>query len=158
MTLYHSSQKKNLKLLIPQKTLSHDKYIGDFVFATYNKYLAIMYLATKGVGILMNPKKPDMTIVICANEKEYLITDKGGAVYEMTDDGFFDSPQSGLGEYEKVTKKPVKPLKKVIFESSIDALVNNGVKVYFVNAKMFNSLIINPKQSEIIRSLSPYTP
>jgi len=156
MRIYHSSHHKNLKIISPQRTLSHDKYIGDFVFATYNKKLAVMYLATKGVGILMNPKKSDMTIVICANEKEYLINDRGGAIYELTDDEFFVSPQSGLGDYERVSKKPVKPQNTTLYDSSVTAFLNHGIKIYFVDEEMFNILVLNPKQSEIIRTLTPY--
>lgn len=47
--LYHASAQKNLKVLKPQRTLFHDEYIGDFVFATSDRRMAAMYLATKGV-------------------------------------------------------------------------------------------------------------
>jgi len=154
MRLYHSSQKKNLILLTPQRTISHDKYIGDYVFATYDKKLAVMYLATKGVAVLMNSKMSN--IVICSDKKEYLNKDKGGAVYEIEDGHFVDTPQNGLSEYEKVSTKPVKPLKKTIYASSIKAFLTFGIKIYFVDQKTFNSLIFNPNQAEIIETLMPY--
>ena len=72
MKLYHASPIKNLKLIKPQKTISHDKYIGDFVFATKYKKLALMYMLPKGFPILMNVKSKNPYVVICADAKKSL--------------------------------------------------------------------------------------
>ncbi len=67
MELYHASPIKNLKLIKPQKTISHNKYIGDFVFATKYKKLALMYMLPKGFPILMNAQSKNPYVVICAD-------------------------------------------------------------------------------------------
>lgn len=64
MTLYHASNIKDLDVITPQPTKSNNVLIGDFVFATENKLLAIMYLANKGIAVMMNPEKDNPTIII----------------------------------------------------------------------------------------------
>src|SRR4051812_29088282 len=68
--LYHASTNSELTVLEPQRTLSKDKYIGDFVFATKDKLLAVMYLIPKGYGSIMDTKSKPPKILICANESE----------------------------------------------------------------------------------------
>ncbi|MCL5113300.1 MAG: hypothetical protein M1554_02350, partial [Patescibacteria group bacterium] len=110
MKLYHASPIKNLKLIKPQRTISHNKYIGDFVFATKYRKLALMYMLPKGFPILMNVKSKNPYIVICANVEKILQSDKGGALYILPDNLFHQTPQKGLNEYEMVSKDSIIPL------------------------------------------------
>jgi hypothetical protein len=91
-------------VLEPKRTLSKDKYIGDFVFATQNKVLAIMYLTTRGFATLMNSNSRNPNIVICADKDDYLKRDSGGAIYELPSALFIESPQKELSDYELVSK------------------------------------------------------
>lgn len=158
MKLYHASNIKDLKILKPQRTISNDKYIGDYVFATSDRKLATMYLVTKGVPILMVTRHTVPKVIICANQEDYILNDNGGAVYEVSSKGFIDTPQDGLSPYEKVLKLPVTPLRKTIYSTSLNALRSQEINVYFVDKEIFNSLLMNPDQSKIIDSLEPYTP
>lgn len=157
MILYHASQKKNLKQLKPQKTLSDNKYIGEFVFATSNKKLAVMYLVPKGIATLMNPHESNPNIVICAESENFLRLDIGGAIYEIPGKNFTQSPQIGLIAYEMVSTKTVKPLNALVFDSTIDALLLNGIKIRFTTEKIFKSLIRNPDQDKMIEKLKLFT-
>lgn len=151
--LYHASTNKGLELITPMHTLSKDKYIGDFVFATADKTLATMYLATRGYATLMGSHDEQPNIVICGNQTEYEANDVGGAIYELPSELFSESPQKELSEYEMVSREPVKPLNKVIYEKSIQAMQDVGIIVHFVDKQTFNSLIGNPKQAELTNSL-----
>lgn len=62
--LYHSSTEKDLRVISPQRTLSKDKYIGDFVFATADPAYSAMYLVPKGLKTLMHSSTDDRWIVI----------------------------------------------------------------------------------------------
>lgn len=154
--LYHASTNKNLELIKPKPTLSKDKFIGDFVFATKDKILATMYLATKGYATLLGPRDTPPNIVICADEKEYLKNDKGGAIYELPSDSFKDSPQKGLTDFELVSKSAVTPLSKVVYESSLEAMKKLGIEIRFVDQRTFDSLVNSPNQKELIRKLPLY--
>ncbi len=158
MQLYHASQITNLSKIVPQPTLSHDKYIGDYVFATANFKLALMYLVPKGIGILMNVKANKPNIVIASNVKILQSKDRGGAIYILSDEKFEKSPQQEIGEYEMVCKSEVKPIDKILYKSVLNALTSNQIEVRFVSKSLFNELINNPKQDQIIKTIKPYQP
>lgn len=157
MVLYHASQIKNLKVIKPQRTLSNNQYIGDYVFATTNHKLAVMYLVPKGISTLMNPDGENSNIVIC-DESEFMKRDRGGAVYELSTKHFAKTPQKGLSEYEMVSKSEAIPINKNVYASALDALISLGIKIRFTDEKTFESLISNPNQKNIIESLELYQP
>lgn len=150
---YHASMNKDLGVINPKRTLSKDHYIGDYVFATADRTLAIMYLTTRGYATLMNPHDKQPNVVICAKQAEYQASDTGGAIYELPADSFIESPQKELSDYELVSKVPVKPLTKDLYDMSLRALKENGIIVRFVDKDTFNNLIGNPKQAELISQL-----
>lgn len=158
MALYHASRKKKIPIIKPQRTLSNNKYIGDFVFATTNRKLAVMYLTPKGFPTLMNPSEKNANIVICAQEKEFIEYDQGGAIYELPVESFNPSPQKGLSEYEMVSQQPVRPLNEVDFNSAITALISAGVTIRFTDEATFKTLIRHPRQEEMIKNLNRYEP
>ncbi len=158
MKLYHASPIKNLKLIKPQRTISHNKYTGDFVFATKYKKLALMYMLPKGFPILMNAKLKNPYIVICANVEEILQSDKGGALYILPDNLFHQTPQKGLNEYEMVSKDPVTPLFEEDYDCVIDQLIKENITIYFVDNDIFNKLLLNPKQDTMVQALDKYLP
>lgn len=158
MRLYHASPVKNLKLLKPQRTLSNDKYIGDFVFATRHKKLALMYMLPKGFPLLMNIESSKPYVVLSGNEKNIIKNDKGGALYIMPSNSFHKTPQARLSDYEMVSKEPVVPLAMTVYESVIKVLNEEDIDIYFVDSKIFDVLINNPKQDSLVRNLDRYTP
>lgn len=153
MVLYHASQAKKLKTIFPKPTLSNNRYIGDYIFATANRALATMYLAPKGFAILMNIDALIPTLIICGNEQELKKHDKGGAIYELSPDVFIDTPQKGLELYEKVSKKPITPLKAKIYDSIFDAFREQRIKVKFVDEATFKELVESPDQKSLIQEL-----
>lgn len=158
MKLYHASPIKNLKILEPKRTISKDKYIGNFVFATRYKKLALMYMLPKGFPVLMNIKSSKPYVVMCGNTKDIIKKDKGGALYVLSTEPFSITPQSGLSNYEMVSKKSVSPLSETDYESAIKALDEEDVEIYFVDNNTFEKLIFNPKQDSMVQALIKYEP
>ncbi len=158
MKLYHASPIKNLKVIKPQRTISHDKYIGNFVFATKYKKLALMYLLPKGFPTLMNVRSKNPYVVICASVEEILKRDKGGTLYLLPGNLFSQSPQKELNEYEMVSKEAVVPLSEDDYESVTQKLISENISIYFVDSDTFNKLILNPKQDSMVKALNKYLP
>lgn len=156
MALYHASQQTNLSTIKPQRTFSNDKYIGNYVFATTNKKLALMYLVPKGIPTLMNPDDPQPNIVICSELSKYITKDQGGAIYKLPSNDFIKSPQKELSMYEMASKQSIKPLTKNIYKNTIQALQSADIKIYFVNDATFAKLIKNPNQDKLINGLRNY--
>jgi hypothetical protein len=153
--LYHASPNKNLAILEPKRTLSKDRFVGNFVFATSDRKLAAMYLANNGVPVLLNVKEGPR-IIICSNADTYIQNDKGGAIYEVPADSFQPTPQAGLEDSEVVSEVPVVPLNKTIYQTSLDAMKEMGVQVYFVAKDVFDEIVKNKNESEIVAKLKPY--
>lgn len=158
MPLYHASTNKSLQIISPQPTLSNNQYIGDYVFATANRTLAIMYLVPKGIPTLMDPDNQTPTIVISSDPAYFKTRDKGGAIYGLPSESFTATPQKGLSDYEMASKVPVKPIRKIPYKSALNALLSAGIKVVFVNTNMFHHLICHPEQKAIMRQLKGYPP
>jgi hypothetical protein len=138
--LYHASANQSLGVIEPQQTLSKDKYIGDYVFATADKVLATMYLIPKGYGSIMHPEENPPRIQICADETEIRSKDNDGALYYLDASSFDESPQTELSEYEMASDKAVRPISKEVFRSSFDALDKMGIKIEFIDQQTFNRL------------------
>jgi hypothetical protein len=151
--LFHASTNKDMDKIKPTRTLSKDRYIGNYIFATSDRILATMYLVTRGNATLMNSKAEPPYVVICADEAEYLKNDKGGAIYELPSETFTVTPQKELSEYELVSRQSVNPLTKITYEKSLDAMLGAGITVRFVDQQTFDSLIGNPRQTELIKNL-----
>ncbi|HVC35874.1 MAG TPA: hypothetical protein VNE40_00300 [Candidatus Dormibacteraeota bacterium] len=157
MILYHSSPVKNLKTLNTSQTLSNNVNIGNYLFATENKLLALMYLIPKGFPIMTNPRKSNPTVVISGKAEEVLSKDKGGSVYVLDDKNFGETPQKSLTDYEKVSRMSVEPIKEIEVMKTISELIESGVSVYFVDDEVFSSLIRNPKQKALIAQLTKFS-
>ena len=154
--LYHASANKDLRLIEPKKTLSRDVCIGDYVFATSNKRLAAMYLATRGKPILLNVRSTAPRVIICTNTEEYIEYDKGGAIYTIPASSFRRTPQEGLEDSELVSEVAVKPISKKVYETSLEAMQEAGVEVYFVSREQFDEILRNKNEADVVAKLTPY--
>ncbi len=157
MNLYHSSPIKNLKTIKPQSTLSNNKYIGDFVFATKDRKLSLMYMLPKGFPVLMNSKSSNPYVVIRGEAEDVIQKDKGGALYVLPSETFHETPQKELSEFEKVSKDSVTPIDEIDYASIIDALNMEKISIYFVNDTVFSNLIANPQQDNLVKKLKRYS-
>ena len=57
-----------------------------------------------------------------------------------------------------VSQEVVVPLGEGDYESVIQELIRENISIYFVDSDMFNKLILNPKQNNIVRTLDKYLP
>lgn len=145
--LYHASENQNIKVLEPRAVKTRDPNEGPVVFATDDKAYASMFLVksddswTLKFGLGNNGR--DCNWFICINDKDkYLNADHGGAIYTLPKNQFFIKPKpNSIPEW--ASKQRVKPLKKEIYSSGLEAMIKNGVQVYFTTPKQFESLKAN---------------
>lgn len=157
--LYHGSSQSGLKILHPKKTLSKDQYIGDFVFASHNKTLAIMYMTVKGYYSLMSTGTTPPYIVICANEKEYKEKDDSAvSIYKLSSNSFEATPQEELKEYEFVSRKPVVPESFETYPNALTAFSQNNIDIYFVNKQVFDQIVVagDKDRHKYLKSVAKY--
>lgn len=155
-TLYHGSTVSNLTSLIPQRTLSKDIFIGNFVFATADKLLAVMYTAPKGYAVIMNSDYPKPYIIINARAISYVESDVPVFIYKMSGMPFKLTPHLELEVHEFVSANEVRVDLVESHESSIEAYVKNGITIYFVDDDTFKKVILVKQNKVIMDSLVPY--
>lgn len=78
-----------------------------------------------------------MPVVIIRNRNHFLKKDKGGALYKLSSEKFENDPERPFGKHEWTSDETVDPLEKEEFESSLTAMLEKGVQVYFVDKKTF---------------------
>jgi hypothetical protein len=141
-TLYIGTQTKGIKEITPKEGNYRDKNEGAVIFSTPDKALA---------SIFMMPNHNDswtkigyygkiLTVVICMDRDEYIKNDRGGSVYEVSSDSFDYNSNMGMGDKEWTSSEPVKPIGEIDYTSSLDAMIDNGVLIYFVDKKTFDEI------------------
>ena len=137
--LYHGSKRKNIDMLVP-KTTRGRKELGNVVYGTKHKSLAATFIPRTSLKnepeISMIKGKP---IVLIPNKKNFLKNDRGGAIYKIKNSPAFSkdlyAKNYQFGKFERISRRKIKPIDKKVYDSSIDAMVENGAIVYFVNKK-----------------------
>lgn len=140
--LYVAAQTAKIEELVPQKGRSRDEDEGEVIFSTPDKALASVFLVEGHNDDWMDiGYYSDIPCaVICMNRDEFIKRDKGGIIYEVPSDTFSYNPNLGMGDKEWTSSKPVKPTKETNFPSALDAMIKNGVNVYFVDKDTFNAI------------------
>ena len=82
----------------------------------------------------------DVPYFYCNDKERFLKLDKGGAIYELECHGFICYPDKGMGDKEWVSKKTLTPLRKTIYNSGLEAMLENGVTVRFMKKQQFQRI------------------
>ena len=142
IVVYHSSRKSNIEEFIPRKERVRDPDEGSVIFATPNKALASAFLIEDHnddwtqIGFYNNIP----VVVICLDREEFIKRDKGGTLYILPSDTFDFDPNRGMREQEWTSRSNVRPIGKTEYASALDAMLENGVYVYFVDQKTFDEI------------------
>ncbi len=158
LVLYHASNDPNFSQLEPREESSRFSNEGPLVFATPDKAVAAMFLAPKDGGSVEISKFNDQSVIIINNKIEnFKKKDRGGAIYTLPSETFTTDSTTGMKETEWVSKVPVKILSKEMYKTSLEAMKQLGVRVYFVNDKTFKSIQSSDDHGwEILSKLKPY--
>lgn len=128
--LYHGSAHTDIEELEPRKESVRDPDEGAVVFATQELALASIFMAS---GVVESGKFNIPYAVIKDSREHFIENDRGGHIYVVPSESFYSDPNKGLGEYEWITKQKVKVTEKIEYPSTLDAMLKNGVQVYFVD-------------------------
>ncbi len=140
--LYLAAKTPNISELVPMKRNYRDENEGAVIFSTPDKALASAFLV-EGHGdhwMKIGFYGDIPVVVIKSDREEFIKKDKGGSMYTVSSDTFDFDPEKGMGEKEWVSKVPVKPLSETKFNSALDAMIENGVQVYFVDENTFEAI------------------
>lgn len=136
--LYHGSAHKSLQELKPQAR-KHRAEEGEFLYATPDIAIASIFLVG-GVHYGCGRFGDVHYAYIIADRNQFIRNDKGGHIYILSGDSFEVNQGRGLGNDEYVSKEPVKPFKIIEYKSAIDAMMENGVQVYFIDQTTYEKI------------------
>src|SRR3989344_8337198 len=135
--LYHGSPTGGLAALNPERRSGRRADEGPVVFATADLPFATMF---------MSPRRHDdwtrkgahngVWFEVVSDRARFLTEDTGGVVYKLSGSGFYQPEGYGM-RTEWVSKEPAPVLEELHFPSSLRAMVEHGVQVYFVDAETF---------------------
>lgn len=140
--LYHASRTPDIKEFIPNRGNHRDEDEGAVIFSTPNKALASAFLVEEHGDHWMQIGFYDdiPVVVINADREEFIKNDKGGVIYALSSETFNCDPNKGMGDKEWTSRESVKPLSEVRYPSALDAMIENGVQIYFVDKKTFDEI------------------
>lgn len=154
--LYHASSNKEIEIFEPRNESVRDKNEGPVVFATPDKAFASMFIVPVNDSWAKLSKFNGENYIIISDEKRFKNLDHGGAIYSLPCKTFKTDPQKSKNGREWTSKERVRADDKIIFNSGLEAMKENNVKVYFVDEPTFKKI----KQAEdhgltILRTLKP---
>lgn len=140
--LYHASRVSGIKEFTPNRGNYRDENEGAVIFSTPDKALASAFLV-EGHGdhwMQIGFYGGIPVVIINADREEFIKNDKGGVMYAFSSDTFDYDPNKGMGEKEWTSQESVKPLSEEKYTSALDAMIENGAQVYFVDKKTFDDI------------------
>lgn len=92
--------------------------------------------------------------MIISDRERFEDLDRGGAIYHLPGETFSTDPSRGLGEIEWTSPESVEPAHREDHDSALEAMLNHGVQVYFVDRETYEAYCAAPDQSlPLLRSL-----
>ncbi len=164
--LFHASKDKNIKLLEPREIKRRSKDEGAVIFSTPHIGFASIFMSRHDDRWTKSGSFDSGSFyLICKDKDRFIKEDDGGAIYCLPSDCFYADCCKGMGISEWVSKEAVKPLHKLEFDSTLDAMMSFGVQVYFVDEKIFDQIkrdkdhgrkiIMNLKSENEKRDINP---
>lgn len=137
--LYHGSPHK-IEELEPQTKSHREKEEGKLVYATSEFTDAIMFLQkTDLTGHFIIDNEKVAYAIIVGDKEKFVERDKGGHIHVLPSDKFKPSPHKGMSN-EWVSKESIKPVEVREYDLALDAMLENGVQVYFVDETTYQQI------------------
>jgi len=154
--LFHASRSPDIEVFEPRSEKTRDDSEGPKVFATPSRAMAGIFLVDSDDSWVQSGAKNNEPYIVISDEERFRNLDKGGVIYSLPNDTFENDPEKGLRELEWTSDKPVTPNEKEFIPSALEDMLQNGVKVYFVNKETFERMQKAPDHGEsIMNNLKP---
>ena len=159
--LYHASSSKDIEEFKPRAESVRDPNEGPVVFATPDIAYASCFIvpstdAWSQKSVFITESGESMHVVIIGDKERFQKIDKGGAIYFLPSDKFETDLEKNMKDREWISRKPVKPSGKTEYRTGLQAMLENGVQVYFVDKKTFEEIKKSEDHGlEIIKTLKP---
>ena len=138
--LYHASSNKNITLFVPRAEKMRDSEEGPRVFATPSYAMATIFIVNTDGSWANSGSVSGVPYIVVSDEARFKSLDTGGAIYSLSPDTFKNDPNKGLGPLEWTSAESVVPTDTEEFSSGLDAMLESGVQVYFVDKETYGRI------------------
>lgn len=137
--LYHASPNKNIDVFEPRDEHVRDIDEGPVVFATPHKDLASCFLFENDDSWVSISRFNGVQVIIISDRERFEREDYGGVIYELPSDTFVHEIRGGAKD-EWTSRVSVKSNNKTEYKSALEAMLELGVQVYFVDKSIFGKI------------------
>ena len=130
--LYHGSTNAEITEFTPKISVGSGEKYGEKIYATPNKALATVFLCKLDKPWSAGMYSGIPVAVLPIAREEFLETDFGGTLYTLPSASFEQNANELAGD-EWASSKPIEPNEKKFYPSALDAMLEHGVQVYFVD-------------------------
>lgn len=156
--LYHASSRSDLNIIEPRAESSRNIEEGLVVFATPSLSYATMFLFRwDGSWVQAGFTNSVPIMVISDKERFFEEESKGGSIYVLPSESFSCEEESNMDEFEWISKRSVKPLRSMSFNSALEAMLENGVQVFILDKDTFDKFTALNTTSDRVSFLNSQT-
>ena len=131
--LYHGSSNREIARFEPRSEKVRDPQEGPKVFATSDKRMASAFIVGADDSWANSGMHNGVPYLVISDRQRFEQLDQGGAIYHLPPDTFETDPNKGLGTVEWTSSESVEPFHKEEHQSALEAMLEQGVQVYFVD-------------------------
>lgn len=136
--LYHASSNRDIKVFEPRNESIRHPSEGPVVFATASKIEASKFLVKTDDSWTNLGAFNSVHFMLCSDRKRFEEIDKGGTIYHLPSNSFIIDERFNKGTNEWTSRTSVVPIGRDDYESGLEAMINFGVQIFFVDREMFN--------------------
>lgn len=131
--LYHASPRRDIQEFEPRAQSVRDPEEGPVVFATPSEAYASMFIVRTDDRWSEKGRFNNVYYTVVSDKQRFKEMDKGGSIYTLPSETFSSDKTKNMGMTEWTSRKTVKSIRKTDYESGLEAMLEHGVQVYFVD-------------------------
>lgn len=152
--LYHASRDPDITQFEPRAESIRDKNEGPVVFGTPELALATMFLVDTSDSWTTKGRFGETCCHVISDRERFSKADKGGWIYRLPSESFTTDLTKGMRKLEWTSRQPVIPIDQTAYKSGLEAMIEQGVQVYFVDKDTFKKIKEAPDHGQsILQSL-----
>lgn len=137
--LYHASSRSDIEEFEPRAEKTRDPNEGPVVFASPDKASVTRFLVPTNDSWTQISSFHKVHTIIISDEARFRALDKGGTVYALSSDTFNLTDEKHHPD-EWTSRKAVRPKEKIEYPSALEAMLDQSVQVFFVNAEILKKI------------------
>lgn len=138
--LFHASPRENIEIFEPRNLKTRIPGDTPHVFATPDKGYASAFLTEWDDSWAQLFNFEGVVVMVISDRERFMQSDKGGTLYELPSDNFSNVSPDEEDHPEWQTDQAIRPIGNIHFQSALEAMIENGVQVFFVTPDEFKEI------------------